>query len=133
MQESDLNTPNPFSNEAQIWIDYIQSKTGAGYSFSQNDETMIFKVCHKVFAVIGSEKDETIRINLKCDPDRALELRNTFECIVPGHHMNKKHWNTVLLNGELSESDVEQLIDDSYDLVISGLNDKQLEQLNTAK
>jgi len=133
MQEDDLEKNNPFSEDALIWIRYISARLGAGYSFPFGEDAMVFKVCHKVFAMIASDNEGTIRINLKCDPDRALELRDIFESVIPGYHMNKKHWNTLILNGELPQGEIERQIDDSYELVVEGLNQKQREQLMLSK
>lgn len=130
MQQDDLELANPFSEDALIWIRYLCSKLGAGYSFPFGDDTMVFKVSHKVFASLAVDnKTNYLRINLKCDPDRALELRDIFPSVIPGHHMNKRHWNTVILNGELPQGEIENQINHSYELVIDGLNDKQRDVL----
>ncbi|MDB4652996.1 MmcQ/YjbR family DNA-binding protein, partial [Akkermansiaceae bacterium] len=73
--------------------------------------------------------DEVGRMNLKCDPERALELRDDYEAIIPGYHMNKKHWNTLVLDGSLSGELVGGLIDHSYDLVVKGMPKKLRETL----
>lgn len=132
MQQDDLEAVNPFSEDALVWIRYICSKLGAVYSFPFGDDVMVFKVCHKVFALIAVDKG-VLRINLKCDPDKAIELRSVFESVIPGYHMNKRHWNTVILSGELPQSEIESQIDHSYDLVVSGLNKKQQETLMSYK
>ncbi len=73
-----------------------------------------------MFALVGIN-NEPLRINLKCDPDKAEILRDLYPAIVPGYHMNKRHWNTVVLDGSLPDADILAMIDDSYDLVVQGL------------
>ncbi|MFW2386125.1 MAG: MmcQ/YjbR family DNA-binding protein [Akkermansiaceae bacterium] len=87
-------------------------------------DVLVYKVGGKMFATLGFE-DEIGNMNLKCDPDRAVELREEHTAIIPGYHMNKKHWNTLILDGSLFASLVAELIDHSYDLVISGMTKKQ--------
>lgn len=91
-------------------------------------EVLVYKVLGKMFATLGFE-DEVGRMNLKCDPDRALELRDEHDAILPGYHMNKKHWNTVVLDGSLPGKLVEELVDHSYDLVVKGMTKKMRAQL----
>ncbi len=88
-------------------------------------DVLVYKVAGKMFATLAFE-DEVGRMNLKCDPERALELREEWDAIMPGWHMNKKHWNTLILDGSLSASLVTELIDDSYQLVIKGMTKSQL-------
>lgn len=86
------------------------------------EEALVFKVMGKMFAL--TDITEFSSINLKSDPDKAVELRERYEAIIPGYHMNKKHWNTVLLDGSLPERLILSLVDDSYDLVVAGLTKK---------
>lgn len=86
-------------------------------------EVLVYKVLGKMFATLGFE-DEVGRVNLKCDPERALELRDEHEAILPGYHMNKKHWNTLVLDDSLPGDLVRELIDHSYDLVVKGMPKK---------
>ena len=83
-------------------------------------EVLVYKVLGKMFATIGL-KDEIGQMNLKCDPERAVELRDEYEAIIPGWHMNKKHWNTLVLDESLPADLVSELIEHSYDLVVKGL------------
>lgn len=83
-------------------------------------EVLVYKVLGKMFATIGF-KDEIGQMNLKCDPERAVELRDEYEAIIPGWHMNKKHWNTLVLDESLPADLVSELIEHSYDLVVKGL------------
>jgi predicted DNA-binding protein (MmcQ/YjbR family) len=83
-------------------------------------DTLVFRVAHKIFLLTGLDA-EKVTINLKCNPERAMSLRESYHEIKPGYHMNKKHWNTVDCEGDLSRSIIKELIDHSYDLVAAGL------------
>ncbi len=83
-------------------------------------DVLVYKVRSKMFATLGFE-DEIGRMNLKCDPDRAIELRDEYPAILPGYHMSKKHWNTVVLDGSVSSSLIREMIENSYRLVVAGL------------
>jgi predicted DNA-binding protein (MmcQ/YjbR family) len=87
--------------------------------FPFGPEASVFKVAGKMFA-LASLDAQPLRINLKCDPDDAVRLREEYPAIVPGYHMNKRHWNTVTV-GELPDRMVRELVEDSYDLVVAGL------------
>jgi predicted DNA-binding protein (MmcQ/YjbR family) len=95
---------------------YCLEKEDAEESFPFGEETLVFKVGGKIFLLLSLDAMPT-QFNAKCDPDQALELREQYDCIVPGYHMNKKHWNTVIVDGSLSASLTKSLIDASYDLV----------------
>jgi predicted DNA-binding protein (MmcQ/YjbR family) len=84
------------------------------------EDVLVFKVSGKIFALASLEA-VPVRVNLKCDPDWALELRDRYEEVRPGYHMNKKHWNTVELGGAIPEAELRQMIDHSYDLVVRSL------------
>ena len=99
---------------------YCLAKKGVEETFPFGPETLVFKVMGKIFAITGLDSD-TFRVNLKCDPDRALELREEYEDIVPGYHMSKIHWNTVFFENGLSNAFLKELIDHSYDLIVSSL------------
>lgn len=99
---------------------YCLAKKGVEETFPFGPETLVFKVMGKIFAITGLDSD-TFRVNLKCDPDRALELREEHEDIVPGWHMSKIHWNTVFFENGLSNAFLKELIDHSYDLIVSSL------------
>jgi len=83
-------------------------------------DTLVFKVGGKMFA-LASLDEVPPRVNLKCDPERALDLRDRYEEVQPGYHMNKKHWNTVELSGGIPEAELRSMIDHSYDLVVARL------------
>ncbi len=91
-------------------------------------DVLVYKVLGKMFATLGFE-GEVGRMNLKCDPERALELRDEHEAIIPGYHMNQKHWNTLGLDGSLPAVLVEELMGHSYDLVVRGMPKKLREEL----
>lgn len=107
---------------------YCLAKAGTDESFPFDEETLVFKVMGKIFAIAPLEKASTM--NLKCDPAYALELREHYpESIKPGFHMNKKHWNTVHLDYGLDRRFLESLIDHSYELVVAKLTKAQKEEL----
>ena len=89
---------------------------------------MVFKVLGKIFALISLDENP-LRINLKCDPAQVPVLRAMHESIQPGYHMNKEHWNTIVLDGSLPELLIRRLIDESYDLVVAGLPKTKRESL----
>ena len=93
-------------------------------------KALVYKVMGKMFALIAWEKDP-LDISLKCDPDFALVLRDHYPAIKAGYHMNKKHWNTLTLDGSIPEKQVLDMIDDSYDLVVKKLKKADREKLQT--
>ncbi len=95
--------------------DYCILKQNVTESFPFGEETLVFKVDGKIFALVNLEGDFTI--NLKCDPALALELRERYSSVTPGYHMNKKHWNTVFIDGSVPDKEIFSWIDHSYDLV----------------
>ncbi|PKL87178.1 MAG: MmcQ-like protein [Ignavibacteriae bacterium HGW-Ignavibacteriae-2] len=107
---------------------YCLKKKGVSESLPFDESTLVFKVMNKIFCL--TDIDNPISINLKCEPEKALELRERYEEIKPGYHMNKKHWNTVELNGSLKKNFIIELVDHSYDLVVKGLTKKELKALN---
>lgn len=107
--------------------EYCVNKTGVTEEFPFGENTLVFKVGGKMFALADVDLFESI--NLKCDPERSLELRERHEAITPGYHMNKKHWNTILMNGQLPYSLITELIDHSYDLVFARLPNHVREEL----
>ena len=106
-------------NAAQL-RGYCLSFTGAAETFPFGPETSVFKVAGKMFAL--SQLDRVpLRVSLKCEPGLADQLRQTHAAVLPGYHLNKRHWNTVILDGSLAERLIKDMIEDSYDLVVSGL------------
>ncbi len=107
---------------------YCLSKKGVEETFPFDEVTLVFKVMGKMFALTGLG-DEAFRVNLKCEPERAMQLREEYPDIIPGWHMNKKHWNTVYFERELETDLLIELIDHSYELVVKGLRKKDREIL----
>lgn len=107
---------------------YCLAKKGVEETFPFDDVTMVFKVMGKMFALSGLDEEEC-KVNLKCNPDRAIELRETYEDILPGWHMSKVHWNTVHCERDLDTSFIKELIDHSYELVVASLRKKDREAL----
>jgi predicted DNA-binding protein (MmcQ/YjbR family) len=106
--------------------EYCLSKKGVTEHFPFDEDTLVFKVGEKLFALTSLsqfEKGEP-RVNLKCNPERALELRAEFEDIQPGYHMSKVHWNTININRGVADKMILELIDHSYDLVFKSLTKK---------
>lgn len=102
--------------------DYCLSMPGTTEETPFDANTLCFKVGGKIFAIIDIELFESV--NLKCDPERAVELREAYEGIKPGYHMNKKHWNTVSFDGSLSDKLILELVEHSYQLVRNSLPQK---------
>tara|TARA_R110000796_G_scaffold37722_4_gene95387 strand:+ start:293577 stop:293933 length:357 start_codon:yes stop_codon:yes gene_type:complete len=107
---------------------YCITKKGITEEFPFDADTLVFKVMGKMFALAPLERLPS-QVNLKCDPERAIELRETYEgVIMPGYHMSKVHWNTIFLENTPPKL-IQELIDHSYDLVVSKLTKKQKEEL----
>ena len=107
---------------------YCLGKPMVTEEFPFDETTLVFKVCGKIFALTGLEQVE-FEVNLKCDPERALELREEYESISAGFHMNKKHWNTLRVDGSFPDDLFRDLIDHSYDMVVKGLPKHLRDQL----
>lgn len=107
--------------------EYCLEKAHVNESFPFDKDTLVFKLNGKMLALIGLEKGD--RCNLKCDPERALTLREDYEGVIPGYHMSKKHWNTVYFNKDLPESLIVELIDHSYDLIFKSFSKKIQQEL----
>lgn len=102
---------------------YCLSKPAAQEDFPFGDDVAVFKVKNKLFGLL-SERQGQHQINLKCDPEQAFILRDLFAAVIPGYHMNKKHWNTVILDGSIPQGELERMIDHSYSLVVKGMPKK---------
>ncbi|MFZ5941461.1 MAG: MmcQ/YjbR family DNA-binding protein [Bacteroidota bacterium] len=109
--------------------DYCLGKPGVSESFPFGEGTLVFKVMGKMFLLASLDGDRSV--NLKCDPEKALSLREHYSSVLPGYHMNKKYWNTVLLDGSVSRTELLEWIDHSYELVVAGLPGKTREQLRS--
>jgi predicted DNA-binding protein (MmcQ/YjbR family) len=103
-------------------------QSGALEDFPFGPEHSVFKVAGKMFALSGLNR-MPLEVSVKCEPELAVELRNSYPAIRPGYHLNKRHWNTITLDGRLSDQLVRDLIEDSYDLVVSALPKRVRDQL----
>ena len=100
--------------------EYCLKKKSVAEEFPFDEETLVFKVAGKIFLLASLERIP-LQINLKCDPEKAFELREEYESVQPGYHMNKKHWITILIDGTVPSRKLFEWIDDSYNLVVGGL------------
>ncbi|KAB8156114.1 MmcQ/YjbR family DNA-binding protein [Kordia sp. TARA_039_SRF] len=116
----------------ELLREYCIQKPAVTEEFPFDQDTLVFKVLGKMFALASLRKWEEGKaaINLKCNPEKAEELRSDYESIKPGFHMSKKHWNTIeLFHGDLSTKFIQELIDESYRLVVKGMTKKQQAEL----
>ena len=107
---------------------YCIDKKGVTEEFPFGDEVLVYKVVGKMFALTGFDFES---INLKVDPEKGVELREQYPSVQPGYHMNKKHWITVLMDGSISDKNLRQWVDNSYELVVSGLTKSQKSALGS--
>lgn len=107
---------------------YCLSKPGADESYPFGPGALVMKVGGKLFAIIADEEDP-LTVSLKCEPDIAVMLRKHYPAVGPGYHLNKRHWNTVTLDGTIPKKEIREWIDDSYDLVLEGLPRKTREAI----
>ncbi len=97
--------------------DYTLGLASVEEGFPFGEDTLVFKVNSKIFLLL-SLNARPLQFNVKCDPEKAIELRESFpEAVLPGYHMNKKHWNTIIVNGNLSNNELKVMIEESYRLV----------------
>ena len=99
---------------------YLRQKPGVVEDFPFDTVTLVIKVSGKMFALVGINGDP-LRLNLKCDPGKAEILREIYPAVLSGYHMNKRHWNTVVLDGSIATTEIQAMIDESYALVVEGL------------
>lgn len=99
--------------------DYCLTKPEAEECFPFGPETLVYKVNGKIFLLASIDK-QPLQFNVKCDPEKAIDLREQYSSVMPGYHMNKKLWNTVIIDGTLSSDLLKEFVDDSYTLVIKG-------------
>ena len=109
---------------------YLLSLPESVETFPFGPDVAVFKVRNKMFATLGVEKG-VANTNLKCDPNQALMLRDLFPAVKPGYHMNKKHWNTVDLDGSVPVPEIEAMMDESFWLVVAGMKKDDREALRT--
>ncbi|MBE0570680.1 MAG: MmcQ/YjbR family DNA-binding protein [Ignavibacteriaceae bacterium] len=108
--------------------EHCLKKKGVTEEFPFDEETLVFKVAGKIF-LLASLETIPLRINLKCDPEKAVELREEYEAVQPGYHMNKKHWNTISIDGFVPAKKILEWIDNSYWLVVAGLKKSDIKKL----
>ncbi|HJR45307.1 MAG TPA: MmcQ/YjbR family DNA-binding protein [Actinomycetota bacterium] len=109
---------------------YCSVKPGTTEVYPFGPGALVMKVADKLFAIVADEADP-LTISLKCDPEEAPMLRESFPAVAPGYHLNKRHWNTVTLDGTVPDDVVRGWIDDSYDLVLDGLPKRVREELRS--
>jgi len=107
--------------------EYCLKKKGVTESLPFDDETPVYKVMSKIFLI--ANVNPPVSINLKCDPEKAVELRERYDAVTPGYHMNKMHWNTILIDNSIQGKLILDWIDDSYNLVVSSLRKSEIEKL----
>lgn len=100
--------------------EHCLKKPGVTEDFPFDENTLVFRVMKKMF-LLASIDEIPLRINLKCDPEKAVELRERYDSVLPGYHMNKTHWNTVVIDGSVTEREIISWIDDSYMLITNSL------------
>ncbi|WP_226665635.1 MmcQ/YjbR family DNA-binding protein [Microbulbifer aggregans] len=110
---------------------YLLDRPEAEEVFPFGPDVAVFKIKGKMFATLAQDAG-IARTNLKCDPDEAQALRDIFSGVLPGYHMNKKHWNTVLLDGSVPDHEIERMVDRSYGLVVKGLKKVERDALELA-
>ena len=108
--------------------EYCLSKKAVTEDFPFGESTLVFRAKNKIFLLVALDAD-LLQFNAKCDPEKAVELREEYEAVKPGYHMNKKHWNTVVIDGSISTRLIKEMIDDSYDLIVQSLPKKSREEL----
>ena len=107
---------------------YLLNKPEAEESEPFGDDIPVFKVRNKIFAILGVNEG-IAQVNLKCDPDEALALRDIFDAVIPGYHMNKAQWNTIILDGSIPAGEIERMIDNSFMLVVSKMIKKDQQSI----
>jgi predicted DNA-binding protein (MmcQ/YjbR family) len=114
--------------DIELLRNYCLAKKSVEEGFPFGEDILVFKVAGKMFLLVSLSANP-LQFNAKCEPDKAIELREEYDAIQPGYHMNKQHWNTVIVDGSLTNNLLKQLIDDSYKLVVASLPKKVRETL----
>ena len=110
-------------------VRYCLEKPGTEETYPFDETTTVFKVKNKMFALSGQGQIPAT-VNLKCDPDHAEALRSIYEAVKPGYHMDKRHWNTVILDGTIPDIQIKEMIDHSYNLVVAKLSKQERDSLS---
>jgi predicted DNA-binding protein (MmcQ/YjbR family) len=108
--------------------EYCLSKKAVTEDFPFGETTLVFRVKEKIFLLIALDTDP-LQFNAKCDPEKAVELREEYDAVKPGYHMNKKHWNTIIIDGSIPSKLIKEMIDDSYNLIVQSLPKKVRDDL----
>ncbi len=108
--------------------EYCITKKAVTESFPFGENTLVFKVAGKVFLLLAIN-DNPIQFNVKCEPEKAIELREKYVCVIPGYHMNKAHWNTIICDGSVSKKIVFGWMENSYNLIVMSLPKKLREEI----
>ncbi len=111
----------------EAFREYCLAKPGVSEGFPFDEKTLVFKVMGKMFALTNVDLFQSV--NLKCDPEYATELRETFQGVKPGYHMSKKHWNTISIESDVPDKLILELIDQSYELVVKSLTKRLRNEL----
>jgi len=127
--ENGKTTSKVYSMNIEELRNYCLAKKGTTEEFPFDNDTLVFKVMGKMYA-LTSLKAEQFSINLKCDPEKAIQLREEYTAVQPGYHMSKKHWNTVYADGSVPDKTLRDWIDHSYKLVADKLPKKLKDQIN---
>lgn len=106
--------------DIELYRIYCLEKPGVTEEFPFDNRTLVFKVCGKMFSLLDIESFDSI--NLKCEPEKAIQLREHYPSVIPGYHMNKKHWNTVSCDGSIPDKLILEWTNDSYNLVLNSLS-----------
>jgi predicted DNA-binding protein (MmcQ/YjbR family) len=109
---------------------YCLEKKSTTESFPFGEFTLVFKVCGKIFLLMSLDS-QPLQFNVKCDPEKAEELREAYSSVIPAFHMNKKHWNTIIINGQVNSKLIREMVDDSYSLVVRSLPLKERKKLGS--
>ncbi len=117
--------------DLELVREYCLKKPGVTESLPFDEDTPVYKVMGKIFLI--SNLNPPFSINIKCDPEKAVEIREKYDSVTPGYHMNKTHWNTVLLDSLIPDKYILEWIDDSYNLIVSGLKKSDKEKLSKHK
>jgi predicted DNA-binding protein (MmcQ/YjbR family) len=107
---------------------YCLSKKGVTESFPFDSTTLVFKVMNKMFLL--TDLEDAFSMNVKCDPEKAIERRDLYPSVLPGYHMNKRHWNTVMIDGSIEDTILRSWIDESYRLVVASLPARERQALD---
>ena len=108
--------------------EYCLSKKAVTEDFPFGETTLVFRVKEKIFLLVSLDADP-LQFNAKCDPEKAVELREEYDAVKPGYHMNKKHWNTIIIDGSIPSKLIKEMIDDSYNLIVQSLPKKVRDDL----